>query len=114
MAKKPQLTGPDYLVGLADQAAERGQPYADDFREMVMLAFSDEDFLVAAAIARRELREHEASPVSIVYGAAQAAISNGDPEAFAEVMQVGLSLLAKWPDYLVMLERHPDLAYQPD
>jgi hypothetical protein len=107
----PTLTGADYLLALAGNAAERGQPYADQFHRMVSAALSPSPApLYREAIATRPLREHEASPASIVVGAVQAALANGDRYSAQEALQVGVSLLAKWPLYLDGgVDGHPEV-----
>lgn len=115
MPRKPKLTGADYLIGVAHEAAERGQPYADAFRRMVTDAFMSDGMLLAESTAQRPLREHEASPVAIVLGAYQLAANNRDRKSVDEVLDVGLSLLAKWPAYLVAFgDSHPDLQRRSD
>jgi hypothetical protein len=49
--KAERLTGLDYLVVMADQAVERGDPYAAEFRHMVttaIMAALGDDPVVAA------------------------------------------------------------------
>jgi hypothetical protein len=113
--KRPEpassLSGADYLLALAHNAAERDQPFAQEFHRMVSAALSPSPApLYRDAIASRPLREHEASPASIIVGAVQAALTNGDRESAQEALRVGVSLLAKWPLYLDGgVDGHPDL-----
>jgi len=72
------MTGADFLMMMAVEAAESDLPYAGRFKD------------------------HELTPVSIIFTACQAAAKRGDKESQAEVLTVGLSLLAKWPEYLAM------------
>lgn len=111
----PALTGADYLLALAHNAAGREQPFAHEFHRMISAAMSPSAApLYREAIATRPLRAHEASPASIVVGAVQAALANGDRESAQEALQVGVSLLAKWPAYLDGgIDGHPDLVMRP-
>lgn len=108
--REPQMSGADYLFAMAHSAADRGQPYANGFAAMVRSAFDDQGMLIREVIARRPLKDHEASPVAIIATAVQAALDQGDREAANEALHVGLSLLAKWPDYLDgFIDGHPEL-----
>lgn len=119
---KPQATGPDYLMMIAQKAEEQGQPYSAEFSTMIYEAFSPTPGgpgilgqLPTERIAARELEEHEATPVTIIATALLTAADTGDVEAFQEVLQVGLSLLAKWPDYLMAtVTGHPTLDIKLD
>lgn len=122
-------TGPDYLLAVAERASESGQPYSSEFANMVYGAFEPSGIsgipdvpamefplgqLPKEMVARRPLEEHEASPVSIVLGASEAAKDKGDAEAQIEVLRDGLTLLAKWPEYLLITTTgHPTLAFKP-
>lgn len=114
--QKPQLTGPDYLLGVARRSADEGQPFADVFSDMVFQAFSGSplnDVLLAGMTAQRPLREHEASPVAIILAAAEMAKANGDSAGLDEVLRVGLTLLAKWPAFLLSrVDGHPDFDWR--
>lgn len=106
---EPELTGPDLLLAIADRAVEQDLPYTGAFHDMVIDAFSGDDRL-AALVARRPLKDHENAPVSVILTAAEVAGKElRDPQAFREVLRVGLILLAKWPEYLVTAHAHPDL-----
>jgi hypothetical protein len=109
--KKPQLTGADYIIGVADNAAESGLPYAGLFGRMAMNAVTPAGNppLLVEVIPQRELRDYEAAPVAILRGAYEAAKSRKDRESMDEIMTFGLALLAKWPDYLVTVGEHPTL-----
>lgn len=118
----PQATGPDYLMMVAQKAEEHGQPYSAEFSTMIYEAFSPTPGgpgilgqLPTERIAARELDDHEATPVAIIATALTAAADTGDVEAFQEVLQVGLSLLAKWPNYLMAtVTGHPTLDIKLD
>lgn len=71
---------------------------------MVLQCFGDEELLIGELIAKRPLTEEEASPVSILVGAVLAGIDAGDAEGTVEALQVGLSLLAKWHQYIASIE----------
>lgn len=113
---QPQLTGPDYLSAVAEEAKERGQPWAEEFGAMLWNAFDTrEPVLLIHAQATRPLKEFEASPVSIILGAYQMAMTNKDLESANEVLRVGLALLAKWPDWLCSTaDGHPELMWKPE
>lgn len=108
--QKRGLTGPDYLLAIADEAAESGQPFAGEFRSMLMSCFSGQELFLIEMEASRPLKEHEASPVSIILGALAMASDRGDKESAQEILTVGLSILAKWPTWLaVTADGHPEL-----
>lgn len=100
----------------AQSAAEQGQPFAEEFAVMVSSAFGDDRApLLRATIARRPLKPHEASPVSVVGRTVMAAVDSGDRDAVQEALQVGLSLLAKWPAFLDgFIDGHPDFERRPE
>lgn len=102
------VTGFDLLLVAAESAAQSSQPYAYEFLLMIRQAASGYASLVTEAIANRPLKEHEASPVAIILGAAELAYQRGDDVAVREVLRVGTALLAKWPEYLRAMEIHPD------
>lgn len=106
----PQLTGLDFIIGMADQAVQRNQPYAAEFLMMAQQAALGRGQLITEVQAVRPLREEEASPVSIVLGAYEAARQDGDAESLQEVLQVGMALLTKWATYLAVMEQHPSLS----
>ena len=113
--KGPTITGADFLILMADDAMKSGMPYADQFRHMVMRTFDMQEAtsLETKTVAQRPLTEHEAAPVTIIAAALEAAAERGDKESQAEVLRVGLLLLAKWPEYLTTLPRgHPTLLRQ--
>lgn len=114
--KQAQLTGPDYLIVAASEAAQNGQPYAATFSSMAQDAAIGErpGMLLAEMVAVRPLKDYEASPVSIILAAAQLAQQNRDSESLKEILQFGMALLAKWPTYLVMTDSHPDLGDKSD
>lgn len=110
---QPKLTGADFLIGVAEAAAQQGRPFAEDFRDMIADCFMGSDALPAVHQARRPLDEHEAAPVGIILGAMEAARQSGDRESLEEVVKVGASLLAKWPYYLLSrVDGHPDLTFR--
>lgn len=114
--KRARLTGPDYLIAVASDAADNGQPYAATFSRMAQdAALGDRSgMLLAEMVAVRPLKDYEASPMSIILGAAQLAQQGGDSESVKEIFQFGMALLAKWPIYLVTTDSHPDLVYKTD
>jgi hypothetical protein len=99
-------SGVDYLIVSADETAG---PYAEVFRSMLVSVALGQDQLVSGVVANRPLRDYEAAPVAIILDAAQTAIVNNDADGIKEVLQVGMSLLAKWADYLNLAldEGHP-------
>jgi hypothetical protein len=101
--KQPALSGGDYLLGISDTCQKQGQPYAAEFRRMVMQCYGTEELLIGEVIAKRPLKEHEASPASIIINAVELAQQRGDTESIEEILRVGMALLAKWPDYLAAL-----------
>lgn len=107
----PQLSGADYLAGVAAQAAERGQPFADYFARMVTSAVMPDPLLLMEGIANRPLKAHEASPVAIIVSAVQLALSRRDDQGAEEALTMGAALLAKWPEYLAAGEVHPTLVW---
>lgn len=109
--KRSQLTGPDYLIAVASEAANSGQPYAATFARLAQESALGErpGMLLAEMVATRPLNDYEASPVSIIIGAMQMAQQNRDSESCDEILRFGLALLAKWPEFLVMRQIHPDL-----
>lgn len=113
--REPELTGPDYLVGIAATAADQGRPFAREFRDMIAQAFIDSRLpLLAEATAKRPLKEHEAAPAAISLGAVQTALERGDRQSAQEALQVGVSLLAKWPAWLLSrIDGHPDFVWKP-
>ncbi|HUP69669.1 MAG TPA: hypothetical protein VM142_07615 [Acidimicrobiales bacterium] len=116
LGRKPQLTGPDYLIAVASDAAHNGQPYAATFLRMAQDAAvgNRPGMLLAEMVAARPLKDYEASAVSIILGAAQLAQQGRDAESVKEILQFGMALLAKWPSYLVMTDSHPDLCDKSD
>lgn len=62
----PKLTGADYIIALASEAAEAGRPFADEFRMMVEAAILGNDVLVSEMTASRPLEEDEATAVGVV------------------------------------------------
>lgn len=111
--KQPTMSGGDYLLGIADTCQKQGQPYAAEFRRMIMQCYGDDDLLIGEVIAKRPLREYEASPASILVNAVQLATQRGDTTAIDEILRVGLALLAKWPDYLAAsADGHPNLEFK--
>lgn len=94
-----QLTGPDFMIAIASTAAEQGRAFAAEFQQMVIDSFMG-GRSPRETVASRALEEHEVAPVAIIMGAMEAALEQGDEESYEEVVRVGLSLLAKWPDYL--------------
>lgn len=109
--KQAQLTGPDYLIVAASEAAKNGQPYAAAFSRMAQDAAIGErpGMLLAEMVSVRPLKHYEASPVSIILGAVSLAQQNRDSESVTEILQFGMAMLAKWPTYLVVTDSHPDL-----
>lgn len=110
LRRKPQMTSVDFLIGMAEDAAKQGQPFAEEFRDMAVAVAIGPDAILSVGEARRPLNAHEASPVSIILGAYEFARRHGDRESVDEVLRVGLSLLAKWPYFLLSrVDGHPDL-----
>ncbi|MEE9177820.1 MAG: hypothetical protein V3U46_05280 [Acidimicrobiia bacterium] len=109
-----QLTGPDYLMLLADKYATEGRPFAALFRRMVgdwMSELSHDSF--RRSVVDREMKDHEKAPVAVIIGAVMMTQDRNESESLAEAISVGLELLAKWPDYLVgegHNNEHPDFA----
>lgn len=95
-------------------------PWAQPFAQMATdaaLDVGDESvmgLLGAEIIAAGKLQEDEASPVSIILTALDAARSNRDHIAADEVVKKGLWLLAKWDRYLAWTDDHPDLTMKPE
>ena len=56
-------------MGILDTCQKQGQPYATEFRRMVIQCYGSEELLIGEVIAKRPLREHEASPASIIINA---------------------------------------------
>jgi hypothetical protein len=101
MSKKQQhFSGGDYLALSAEECLRPDNPYGNQFKSMVWSVFMDDIPSVASAVANRPLRDYEMAPVAVVVDAAQKACDRGDAEGLKEVLLVGLSLLAKWPDFL--------------
>lgn len=100
MPRKPKLRGGDFLLLAAEEARESGHPYAFEFAEMVTSAFIGDELMSTTALAQRPLRDYEAVPVTIVRMALQMARERGDRKSVDEALIVGLSLLAKWPEFL--------------
>lgn len=115
-SKSRSLTGPDYLIGAADGAAADGQPFAEEFRDLVWTTFSSSSegpLRLAEMTAQRPLKAHETSPVAIILRAAAMARQDNDDKALDEVLQVGMSLLAKWPSFLLSrVDGHPDFDWK--
>jgi hypothetical protein len=65
--------------------------------------------LLSEVVATRPLEADEASPVSILLAAHEAAATMGDTESVTEVLRFGMALLAKWAEWLAMIEQHPRL-----
>ena len=97
----------DYLLFSAVEAERRGLPYASQFREMIQVFAAAEDVPVPETTAQRSLMDHEAGPVAVILGAYGAASDTGDLDALRDVVDAGLTLLAKWPAYLA------DTGWQP-
>jgi hypothetical protein len=111
------MTGADFLMMMAVEAAESGLPYAGRFKDMIWAIhpLDGEAQLSTEVVAQRPLKDHELTPVSIIFTACQAAARQGDKESQVEVLNVGLSLLAKWPEYLaIRTEGHPTLQWKRD
>lgn len=106
----PQLTGADFIIAVANQMAESDKPFANQFLMMVQQAMLNEGMLVTQITAARALNDDEATAVAIIFTAFQMAMEKGDREAPAEVLRVGLALLAKWPEYLAVMDAHPRLS----
>jgi hypothetical protein len=100
------MTGADYLVVMADDAVQKGEPYAAEFRDMIETAILVPEFNPAPteleAIVDRPLRDHEVV-AGTVAAALHLAVKNRDSESADELIMNGLRLLAKWPDYLAAL-----------
>jgi hypothetical protein len=117
--KRPTLTGPDYLLGMGEQLARDGAPFAAEFRDMVMDAIRPDVFggtfgaTLAEVAATRPLREHEAGPVAVIIAAAEMAARHKDRQSVDEIIRVGAALLAKWPDWLLSRnDGHPELRWK--
>jgi hypothetical protein len=110
--RQPTVTGGDYLTVVAADAIDTDVPFADEFATMLDLTFGPNDHSFLEVVAKRPLKDYEAGPTSIVLAAARAAIARGDADGLAEVLQVGLALLAKWPHFLIGRELHRDLDYR--
>lgn len=98
-----ELTGPDYLLAVADEASDQ-VPFAKDFRDMVVACFSGPDpaVLATAAIAKRPLTAEEQAPIAVVGTALEMALQNGDMKSVEEILKVGMSLAIKFREFLEM------------
>jgi hypothetical protein len=119
MPRKDKLTGPDYLVAIADTAASRDDEvgfYSAAFRDMVMDSFVPllDAPLLREAIASRPLKPFEAAAAGTVVAAAQAAVKNKDWRSLDEALTVGVLMVAKWDSYLIARDMHPDLERRDD
>jgi hypothetical protein len=95
---KSKLTGPDYLMAVADQVKEL--PFAEEFRDMIWDCFSGPAVTVGMNVAQRPLTPTEQAPVVIVAAAAEAAREQRDWKSLDEILNVGLSLAVKFPEFL--------------
>jgi hypothetical protein len=109
---KPQGGG-EYLALCAKNAGTAGMPYAQAFQWMLrdLAHVQDEPPLLGGEVVMaRPPWDEEKTPQAIVNVAAGLAIDYGDTEGLNEVLQLGLSLLAKWPSYLCQLtDGHPHM-----
>lgn len=66
-------------------------------------------------ISQRPLQEHEDDPVRVILSALADAARAGDRRGYQQTLELGLSLLAKWPEYLCSLfeNQHPSLQFRP-
>jgi hypothetical protein len=112
--RRSKPTGADYVIAVAADQRHRNE-YASAFTDMVTTAATGpmaEPMMVLEAIALRPLRLHEATPVAILNVAFNEAVKRRDRKAIEEIAMFGLALLAKWPDYLVALDMHPDFEHK--
>ena len=58
--------------------------------------------------------DEEGAAVNAVFSAPSGAVRNGSGQAIMEVTAFGPPLIAKWAEYLVVLEQHPRLDFSVD
>jgi hypothetical protein len=109
------MTGPDYLLAVAESAHSQGRPFAGEFQDMVFQAFSGDGpgVLMGEVTARRPPKDYELAPAAIVASAAAAAMEQRDLESLREIINVGSSLISKWPAWLMTrTDGHPEFAWK--
>ena len=95
------MSGADYVITAAHDAAVMGVPFARWLWEMASTAVLPcESASRLETVAHRPLAHHEASALAIIGGAYRTAMMREDAMAAEEIVMFVLALLAKWPDYL--------------
>ena len=113
--RKPQLTGLDVLIGMADTAERDGVPYANQYAALVsdLAPMPGPPIFVGQAIARGDLHEHEIAPVGVVRAAAEWAKEQRDLETLTEVAWLGARVATVWPRFLLSTPGgHPELRHK--
>jgi hypothetical protein len=102
------MSGADYVITAAHDAAVMGAPFARWLWEMASTAvLPSESASRLETAAHRPLAHHEASALAIIGGAYRTAMMREDAMAAEEIVMFGLALLAKWPDYLATAMEAP-------
>jgi hypothetical protein len=99
---KPVMTGPDYLIGAAEQV-RADQPLAGEFQDMVISAITPAgDPLSEGPIfpeVSRELEPHEEAALTVFRAAVLVAIQQGDQQSLEELLAWGLAMLLRYDRY---------------
>jgi hypothetical protein len=110
---KPQLTGPDYLIGAAERL-QAGVPFAQEFQDMIITAISPS--LIPGMYfsrptewaAKRELNEDEEGAARVFAEAIRVALLRRDREAVQELSGWGAAMLLRFHGYMEQRNFAPD------
>lgn len=99
---KPVMTGPDYLIGAAEQV-RADQPMAREFQDMVISAITPAGDPLAEPVvlleASRELEPHEVAALTVFRAAILVAIQRGDQQSLEELLAWGLAMVLRFDRY---------------
>ncbi|MEX2651269.1 MAG: hypothetical protein WD473_02330 [Acidimicrobiia bacterium] len=110
-----EITPAGLVLTAANDRVQRAYPFAYQFNMMCQQAImGDEAATLPELTATRKLEDHEGAAVNVVFSALLGAANSGSIDAIMGVATFGLPLIAKWAQYLVVIEQHPDLDFSRD
>lgn len=103
--QQAQVTGPDVLMGMVDQARSRGMNPAachqmEDMLFRMFGASTDGPDDPRNVIARAPMSEAESALAAVIGASFTFALKNADEETYQEVVRVGTVMASRWSEFL--------------
>ena len=98
------------VTEVAAQAVAAGAPKAEAWQRLLRDAIQPEPahMMSIDVVIRGSLDDWRATPVHVINGALEMAIESGDAEAIREVVWFGVDMLARWDNFLLAYDLHPE------